>query len=198
MKNFEKLSFDNVKVDYSFNDIFGTRLNIRVLSDDGECLAEASCKKIQLKDFVSDYFYPELLEKEINCFFLDVFSDKERANTDNISLDDYIKYINNKYSEDETSTLNELYKNYNTLNDYISNNILNGYYDCICINSINSSYENTGAGTLIVDYLKENYGLIFLYATMEAEGYFLDKANFKEILNGYMYWTDNKKLNEIL
>lgn len=198
MKNFEKLSFDNVEVDYSFNDIFGKELNIRVLSNDGECLAEANCKKFELKNFVSDHFYPELLENEINYFFLELLNNNERRETDEMPLDDYIKYINNKYGEDETSTLNELYKTYINLNAYISNSILNGYSDCICIKSINSSYENTGAGTLIIDYLKENFELIFLYGTMEVEGYFLDKVNFKEILNGFMYWTENEKLNEIL
>lgn len=198
MENLKKLSFDNVKVYYSFSDLFGERLNIEVLSDEGECLSEAVCKILTIKDFAYDVFYLELLEPEINYFFSNVFGDKERTKTENMPLDDYIKYVNAKYGEDEASTLNELYKIYTSLNKYNSDNLLARNYKCIYINSINSSYDKTGAGTLIVDYLKENYELIFLYGTMETEGYWLDKVNFKEILNGFMYWTDNKKLNEIL
>ena len=198
MSNFNKLSFDNMKVDHSFSDLFGERLNITVLSDEGECLAEAICKICTVKDFAYDCFYLELLEPEINYFFSDVFGDKERTKTENMPLDEYVKYINVKYGEDEASTLNELYKTYTSLNKYNSDNLLARNHKCVSIKSINSSYDKTGAGTLIVDYLKENYELIFLYGTMEAEGYWLDKVNFKEILNGFMYWTENEKLNEIL
>lgn len=198
MENFKELSFDNIEVNYSSSDILGEKLNITVLDNDGDCLAESKCEKISLKEFVSNWFYTELLEPEINYFFLHVFNNKEREKTDKMPLDKYIKYINNKYGEDEASVLNSLYETYISLKNYISSNLLLQHYECVIINSINSSYEETGAGTLIIDYLKETYELIFLYSTEEAEGYWLDKAGFKEILNGFMYWTNNEKLNEIL
>ena len=198
MKNLEKLSFENIRVVESNDALFGERLNISVLDNEYECLAEAKCSVNYLKDFTTDWFYPEILEPEINYFFNEIFTDEERKLTNNMSLDKYVAYINDKYGEDEASTLNELYKEYVNLNKYISSKISNQYNKCIRINVINSNYDNTGAGTLIVDYLKENYELIFLYGTEEAEGYWLDKVNFKEILNGFMYWSNNEKLNEIL
>ena len=198
MKNSEKLSFENIRVVESNDALFGERLNISVLDNEYECLAEAKCSVNYLKDFTTDWFYPEILEPEINYFFNEIFTDEERKLTNNMSLDKYVAYVNDKYGEDEASTLNELYKEYINLNKYISSKISNQYNKCIRINVINSNYDNTGAGTLIVDYLKENYELIFLYGTEEAEGYWLDKVNFKEILNGFMYWSNNEKLNEIL
>ena len=198
MKNSEKLSFENIRVVESNDALFGERLNISVLDNEYECLAEAKCSVNYLKDFTTNWFYPEILEPEINYFFNEIFTDEERKLTNNMSLDKYVAYVNDKYGEDEASTLNELYKEYINLNKYISSKISNQYNKCIRINVINSNYDNTGAGTLIVDYLKENYELIFLYGTEEAEGYWLDKVNFKEILNGFMYWSNNEKLNEIL
>ena len=202
MKNFKDLSFKNIAVEYNSNNIFGNKINIRVISEDNDCLAEANCQVESLKDFSSNCFYPELLQKEIDYFFLEVFSDEERIKTKDISLSELVEYINNKYGEDDTSTLNELYKSYININDYLSDNkTSNAVFNSdeyVRINNISSSYENTGAGTLIVDFLKENFKLIFLYGTMEAEGYWLDKVNFKEILNGFMYWSNDKKLNEIL
>lgn len=198
MKNLEKLSFKNIRVVESNDVLFGKRLNISVLDNNYECLAEARCSVTYLKDFAHEWFYSEILEPEVNYFFNEIFSDEERKITDGMSLDKYVTYINDKYGEDEASTLNELYNDYINLNKYTSSNLLNQYNKCIRINDIISNYDNTGAGTLIVDYLKENYELIFLYGIEEAEGYWLDKVNFKEIINGFMYWTDNEKLNEIL
>lgn len=198
MKNLEKLSFKNIRVTQNIDPIFGEYIKIMVIDNDCKCLAEAKCNTTLLKDFTSEWFYSEILEPEMNYFFLNVFNDEERNKTDNMSLDKYVAYINDKYGEDEASTLNNLYKTYINLKDYNSKNILNSYNTCVHINSINSNYDNTGAGTLIVDYLKENYDLIFLYGTEEACGYWLNKVNFKEILNGYMYYTNNKELNKIL
>lgn len=198
MKNLEKLSFENIRVTQGADPIFGKYMKIMVIDSNYECLAEAKCSTILLKDFISEWFYSEILESEINYFFLDVFNDEERNKTNSMGLDKYVAYINNKYGEDEASTLNNLYKIYINLKNYNSKNIFNSYNTCIRINSIDSNYDNTGAGTLIVDYLKENYELIFLYGIEEAQGYWLNKVNFKEILNGYMYWTNNKELNKIL
>lgn len=198
MKELEKLSFENIKVVQESNYPLPDSTVIYVLDDNNECLAKADCNITSLNDFVSDWFSSIILKPEINYFFIEIFNDEERKLTDSMNLDEYISYINKTYGEDEASTLNELYNIYLKLEEYISENILNGYTKCVCINSINSTYDNTGAGTLIVDYLKENYELIFLYGTEEAEGYWLDKVNFKEIINGFMYWTDNEKLNNIL
>lgn len=198
MRNLKKLSFDNIRVTEDDNTLFGQRLNISVLDDKCECLAEAKCSVTYLKDFAPEWFYSEILEPEINYFFNEMLNDEERKIADNMSLDKYVNYINDKYGEDEASTLNELYKEHVNLNKYVSNNLLKQYNKCIRIDFINSNYGNTGAGTLIVDYLKENYELIFLYGIEEAEGYWLDKVNFKEIINGFMYWSKNEKLNKIL
>ena len=172
-------------------------MKIKVLDENNDCLAEANCSVGYLKDFTYDYFVPELLQKEVDYFFLEEFNEDDKEKTKNVSLDYFIKYVNSKYEDTDTSTLNELYKSYIDLNNYLPNNKLDNR-EYVCLNSIQSNYDNTGAGTLIVDYLKENFKLIYLYATMEVEGYFLNKANFKQILNGFMYWTNDKKLNEIL
>lgn len=198
MVNFEKLSFENIEVTSESSGLLGKRVYIKVLNDDGEILAEANCNETDMNDFTTDWFYSEILEPEINDFFFEILNNEERKLADNMDLEKYIAYINDKCGEDETSTLNKLYKTYVNLNKYNSSDIFKRYAKCVRINSINANYEKTGAGTLIVDYLKEKYELIFLYATSEVDGYFLDKANFKEILNGFMYWSENEKLNEIL
>ena len=194
MKNYKDLSFENVKVEYYHDDKF----KVYVIGKDGEALAEAKCEKLRMKDFVSDYFYPALLETEINYFFNELFNSEERSLTNNMPLDKYVNYVNDKYGEDEASTLNELYNKYCNLRDYVFSGLLNQYSECILIDTIEANFEKTGAGTLIVDYLKDNCSFIFLYGTAEAESYWSNKANFKEILNGHMYWSDNEKLNAIL
>lgn len=198
MKKLKELSFENIVVKNTLSDIFGERLEISVLTNENNLLAGAICKEFLLKDFAKDMFYPELLKREINYFYLEVFGDKERIKTENMPLDNFIKYVNVKYGEDEATTLNYLYEMYNNLNNYTSNNILNQNSKCIFIHDICSIYEKTGAGTLIVDYLKENYDMIFLYSMYSAQSYWVDKVGFKEISNGFMFWTTNSELNKIL
>lgn len=198
MKKLKELSFENIVTKNTLSSTFGEGTEISVLAKDNNLLAKATCKEFLLNDFAKNMFYPELLKREINYFYLEVFGDKERIKTENMPLDNFIKYVNVEYGEDEVTTLNYLYEIYNSLNNYTSNNALNQNSKCICIYDICSIYEKTGAGTLIVDYLKENYDMIFLYSMCSAQSYWVDKVDFKEILNGFMFWTTNTKLNEIL
>lgn len=195
MKELEKLSFENIRV--SYKDIL-ENIKITVADYDSPCLAEADCTVFRLNEFVLDWFYSKVLYPELNYFFLEMLTKEERKITDSMGINEYIKYLNSKFDEDDTITINELYQTYLNLEKYISTNILTRYTECILINSIESYHDNTGAGTLIVDYLKDKYELVFLYSIEDAEEYWLDKVNFKEMFNGFMYWSDNKKLNEIL
>lgn len=195
MKELEKLSFENIRV--SYKDII-ENIKITVVDYDNPCLAEADCTVFSLNEFVVDWFYSKVLYPELNYFFLEMLTKEERKITDAMSINEYIKYLNSKFNENDTIIINELYQTYLNLEKYISTNILTRHRECILINSIESYHDNTGAGTLIVDYLKDKYELIFLYSIEDAEEYWLDKVNFKEIFNSFMYWTNNKKLNEIL
>lgn len=202
MKNLEKLSFENVEIEYPLSRYITDDLILKVYSDDGEVLAKAKCKKTYIKDSLANYFYEELLEPEINYLFYYVLNEEERNLTDSMPIDEYVQYINSNFGEDEASTLNELYSTYKDLNklirEYIRKGLLSQYSECIYINMIDSKYDKTGAGTLIVEYLKDNYDLILLYSTDETQMYWENKVDFKEILNGNMYWSKNEKLNRIL
>lgn len=198
MKNLEKLSFENVKIEYPLNRNIVNDLIIKVYDDDGEVLAKAKCEKTPVKNSLINYFYQEILEPEINCLFYDTLNNEERNLTDSMSIDEYIEYMNNNFDKNETELLNELYDKYINLIKLIQNDLSYQYSDCIYIDTINSKYKNTKAGTLIVEYLKDNCDLILLYSTEEAHDYWKNKVDFKEILNGNMYWSNNEKLNEIL
>lgn len=192
----KELSLNNVKMEYPLTTQQENNPVIRVYNEDNEILAKADCKKATLQNFSANWFYNMLLEPEMNYFFLEVFSEEERELTNNLPLDEYVQYINDNYGY-ESSILNDLYAKYLKVETLLYNNSSIKSDECIYIEYI-ESIKNSGAGTLIVDYLKENCNLIFLYSTDEALDYWIDKVNFKEVSNNYMYWTNNKKLNDIL
>lgn len=194
--NLKELSFNNINVEYPLTIQQENNPVIRVYNEDNEVLAKANCKKTTLQNFSANWFYNMLLEPEMNYFFLEVFSEEERELTNNLPLDEYVQYINDNYGY-ESSILNDLYAKYLKVETLLYNNSSIKSDECIYIEYI-ESIKNSGAGTLIVDYLKENCNLIFLYSTDEALDYWTDKVNFKEVSNNYMYWTNNKELNDIL
>ncbi|MBQ8997118.1 MAG: hypothetical protein IJ086_15295 [Clostridium sp.] len=195
MQNFKNLSFNNIKIEDSS---LGGIVKISVIADTQECLAEARCKILNFKDFAYHCFYKELLNPEIQYVCSEFLSSEQYEYAKALAIENFMEYANENCCEDDISTLNYLYEKYDNLNKYILNNVSLQEAKCICIDNIESYYEKSYAGTLIVDYLKSNYLLIFIYGTWEAEEYWKKKACFKEILNGFMYYTDNIKLNEIM
>ena len=66
----------------------------------------------------------------------------------------------------------------------------------LSIELIESSQSGTGLGTALIEQYKQQVDYIVLYSTLEAETYW-EKQGFTEWINGFYFWTDNEKLNEI-
>lgn len=198
MKNLEKLSFKNVEVEHSFIPHMHNNVTIKVYSDDREVLAKAECEIINTKKFLPDFIYRNTLEPEIDSLFYDLLNEEERKLADSMLIDEYVDYMNNKFKDGETELLNEFYNKCVKLNKFIEKDSSFLYADSVYLNTINSKYEKTGAESLIVEYLKDNCNLILLHSEEEFNEYWKNKAGFKEIFNGNMYWSNNEELNKIL
>ena len=199
MKNLETLSFkDIVREDFQ-NNLFEGKISFKVVNDSNEVLAEVKGNEISLREFVSNHFYNQILKPELDYVFEDILSSTDKMFVNNMSVNEYVKFINDKYREsgEDLRTLNELFNVYTNLIDYLSKNEDVDNY-CFALNSICANYDGTDAGTLLINHLKEQYNLIYLYSIAEIESFFLDKVSFKEIINGYLYWTNEEKLKEIL
>lgn len=190
--NTKELNINNIKVEQTN----GINHFITVYDDNNKLLAKANCIKDYLKDFSSNWFYSSLMKAELDFFYCTLFNDYEKELLKDASLDEFIMYINDNH-EDNAKILNNLYNMRKNLEEILYNNLEFQNKEFIFVDSINA-IDGYGAGTLIVNYLKDNYDLIFLYSLEESEDYWTNKVNFKELFNGYMYWTDNQKLNEIL
>lgn len=192
----KELNFSNVREDYPLTTSQENNPTFKVYDDNNDLLGEADCKRMTIKQFVFNWFYDFMLKPEINYCFSEVCNDEDKALTNNLDLEDYVKFLNNNYGY-EVITLNSLYNCYLKLEELLSEDSSLQDRECIFIDYIHAQ-EGSGAGTLIVDYLKDKYGFIFLYGEEYAESYWEDKVGFKEIFNGYMYWSDNQKLSDIL
>lgn len=192
----KELNFSNVREDYPLTTSQENNPTFKVYDDNNDLLSEANCKRMTIKKFVFNWFYDVILKSEINYCFLEVFDDEDRALTNNLDLEDYVKYMSNNY-EDESIRLEGLYKMYVKLEQLLSEDSSLIERECIFIDYIYAQ-SGFGAGTLIVDYLKNKYDFIFIYGEEYAESYWEDKVSFKEMFNGYMYWTNHKKLDDIL
>ena len=198
MKNVT-LSFENVVRKDIPSDLFAGKVHFAVVDDSNEVLAEVKGNEVSLKDLIEDYYFNLILKPELEYVYCDILSKQDKVLVKAMSVNDYVEFVNNKYNidGDELSTFNALYEIYKNLLDYLAKNTDSNNY-CFALNSICANYDGTGAGTLLINYLKEHYNLIYLYSIMDIEGYFLDKVNFAEIINGHMYWTNEEKLKEIL
>ena len=201
----KKLSYENIQIsDWSSNskiitgaipytsieslfDIDWNRLIFKCISDEGETLAMAKCRSYNAKEFNKNVFYSFLVENEVNYTFNEILTAEERKLTNDMPLDDYANYVSENYPED-SETLTELCNMYFNLKNFGDKNTFASFVHIDWIEAC----EGHGAGTLIVDALKEKY------SDCEVESYWKDKHNFKEILNGHLYWSDNKELNKIL
>lgn len=199
MKNLETLSFKNVVREDFQNNLFEGKISFKVVNDSNEVLAEVKGNEISLREFTTNYFYNQILKPELDYVFEDILSDADKILANNMSVNEYVNFVNDKYREyeRELDTFNELFNVYTNLIDYLSKNKDIDNY-CFVLNSICANYDGTGAGTLLINYLKEHYNLIYLYSIAEIESFFLGKVSFKEIINGYLYWTNEEKLEEIL
>lgn len=175
-------------------DINWERPVFKYVSEEGEVLATAKCINYNAIEYNKYIFSGKILEDEINYTFTDVLSSEERKITDNMPLNEYIKYIKENYPE-ESETLELLWKQHLKLKDFEKKDL---FFNAIYIDFIESFKDGYGAGTLIVNALKEKYSAIFLYSGSESEAYWKNKHNFREILNGHMYWSENEELNKIL
>lgn len=198
MKTLNKLNFNEnlIVMEKKNNDDFEMVARDRDNSD--ECSAKVNCRELKLNEFVLDWFYSEILHPELNYFFEELLSDEERLYVDCMGLDSYVSYLNNKFKETDTATMNGLYEVYIKLNEYINSNILNREIKCVLINTAESYNEDNTGLSLILNKLKEDFELIISYSNDDLEGYWLDIASFKELINYNLFWTSNKKLNEIL
>lgn len=175
-------------------DIDWERPVFKCLSEEGELLATAKCINYNAIEYNKYIFSGKILEDEINYTFTDVLSSEERKITDNMPLNKYVEYIKENHPE-ESEALEQLWNQSLRLKDFGEKNLL---FNAIYIDFIESFKDGSGAGTLIVNALKEKYSAIFLYSDSESEGYWKNKHNFREILNGHMYWSENEELNKIL
>lgn len=187
----KELNINNIKVEQTN----GINHFITVYDDNNKLLAKANCIKDYLKDFSSNWFYSSLMKAELDFFYYTLFNDYEKELLKDASLDEFIMYINDNY--DDAEILNNLYNIRKNLDEILDNNLDIQNKEFIFVDSINA-IEGYGAGTLIINYLKDNYDLIFLYSLEESEEYWTNKVNFKELFNSYMYWTNHKKLDDIL
>jgi hypothetical protein len=191
MQTLKDLSFDNIKKGNHDLTVIGENIKFSVV-ENNEILAEAMCSIMSIKEFANNYYLNFFVKDELNQF-------KNILNLDKELSDDYIKncieLISLNYCEEETRSLKWLYNNYNTLKDFAK---LNPDEKCVYIDWIKAHKEGLGAGTLIIDYLKDNFDMIVLYGEIDTEDYWLDIVNFREILNGHMYWSKLDIINEIL
>lgn len=195
MKELQKLSVNRDLVfDFKKDDV----LEITCVDEKNTALATVKCTKLKLNEFVLDWFYSEILHPELNYFFYELLNKEERLHADSMTLSGYVDYLNNKFKETDTATMNGLYNIYNQLNEYISSNIFNREIKCILLNSIDSFEEDNDGLSLILDNLKEDYELITTICNEEIEDFLLEKSNFKELINSNVYWSSNEKLNDIL
>lgn len=202
MNKLKNLSFENITVTKFKDKLFGDKISLKVMNN-SEILSEVIGTEMSLNNFVSSNFYHEIIKPELHYVFDNVLSEEDKRWVDSrdIYLKDYIKFLNNKYNEfeDELETLNNLFKAYdNLINCSLNNNENNNDTYCFVLDSIRTKYDGTGAGTLLINYLKENYNLIYLYSIMEIESYFKNKLDFNEIINGFLYWTDKEELKKTL
>lgn len=177
----------------SLFDINWNRPIFKCVNDSGETLAQAKCKSYNAKEFNENVFYSFLVENEVNYTFNEILTAEERKLTNDMPLADYVNYVSENYPED-SDTLTEIcnmYFNLKKLGDETA------FVNFVHIDWIEAC-EGHGAGMLLVNALKEKYSAIFLYSDSEVESYWKEKHNFKEILNGHLYWSDNKELNKIL
>lgn len=202
MNKLKNLSFENISATKFNDELYGERIGLTVV-ENNEILSMVVGKEMSLKDFVSQHFYREILVPELKDTFDDVYNvlsneDKQLINK-NLSVKDFIKFLNDKYEEyaDEFEILNSIFETYENLVNYSSDNHKCNT-SCFVLDSIETLHDGTGAGTLLINYLKENYDFIYLYSIMDIESYFKDKVDFKEIINGFMYWSNKEKLKEIL
>lgn len=193
MRSVKKLSFKNIRVNKD-SVFLEKQIKISVVENE-DIFAEARCYIYTIKDFVSEWFYFKVLFPEMNYFFEDVCdmcNDKEKIM--DMSLKEYIEYINSKYESDKTFVLNELYGKYGRLKKYISldKSIDN---ECVYVENIYSGYKDKESEALILEYLKENYDTVCI--SQEIEKCWAEIDDFKSIANGFMYWTKSRKLDEI-
>jgi ribonuclease HI len=190
MQTLKNLSFDNIKKGNHDLFIIGKNIKFSVVQD-SEILAEAMCSIMSIEEFANNYYLNFFVKDELNQF-------KNILNLDEELSDNYIenciKLISLEYCEEEISSLKWLYKNYNALKEFAK---LNPDKQCIYVDWIKAHKEGLGAGTLIVDYLKDSFDMIVLYGDIDAEAYWLDVVNFREILNGHMYWSKLDIINKI-
>lgn len=149
-------------------------------------------KKIRVSCFDIDYklLSKAILDSSQNCsvlsFINSLIEDEEGYLSEEYNILKDNKDTLLEYDEGNLKYLYEIKAQVSLLEDKLSNGI---FIDCITAKN-----SGTGAGTFIVNYLKEKYDFIILYSIMDSEDYWA-KQNFKCFYDGYYIFDKNNILD---